>query len=106
MMGQFEYKTIVFLRPEILTHKWRFPKSWRYPLIARWFMENPIYQWMIWGYPHGKPPNHQVSLVLVYLDQCTDFQKQLPEEVQQEIAKGAGGAFENFPIYKTRLGCR
>jgi hypothetical protein len=44
--------------------------------------------------------------VLVYLDQCTDFQKQLPEEVQQEIAKGAGGAFENFPIYKTRLGCR
>ena len=51
-----------------------------------------------------KPPTPQVSLVLVYLDQCTDFQKQLPEEVQQEIAKGAGGEFENFPIYKTRAG--
>lgn len=50
-----------------------------------------------WGIVGG----YEVSLVLVYLDQCTDFQKQLPEEVQQEIAKGAGGAFENFPIYKT-----
>mmetsp|Transcript_10658 Transcript_10658/g.23464 ORF Transcript_10658/g.23464 Transcript_10658/m.23464 type:complete len:581 (+) Transcript_10658:41-1783(+) len=50
-----------------------------------------------WGIVGG----YEVSLLLVYLDQCTDFQKQLPEEVQQEIAKGAGGAFENFPIYKT-----
>ena len=88
--------------PEFLTHKWRFPMSWRYTFTC-WMVHGKSHLSMddIWGYPH-----HQVSLVLVYLDQCTDFQKQLPEEVQQEIAKGAGGEFANFPIYKTRLGCR
>ena len=29
--------------PEFLTHKWRFPMSWRYTFTVGWFIENPIY---------------------------------------------------------------
>lgn len=43
----------------------------------------------------------EVSLVLIYLEEVKDFQEQLPLETQEELAKGAAGAFENYPIYKT-----
>ncbi|CAK9062645.1 Uncharacterized protein SCF082_LOCUS32595, partial [Durusdinium trenchii] len=44
---------------------------------------------------------HQVSFVLIYLDKCAEFQQQLPQEVQDEIAKGPHGMLENYPIYRT-----
>jgi len=48
-----------------------------------------------WGIKGG----YEVELVLVYLDQCRDFEAQLPTEMREEIAKEDQGAFANFPIY-------
>ncbi|CAE7488334.1 unnamed protein product, partial [Symbiodinium sp. CCMP2456] len=48
-----------------------------------------------WGIKGG----YEVELVLVYLDQCRDFEAQLPTETREQIAKGDQGAFANFPIY-------
>eukprot|EP00913_Durusdinium_trenchii_P009323 g8761.t1 len=45
--------------------------------------------------------DYQVSFVLIYLDECAEFQQQLPQEVRDEIAKGPNGMLENYPIYKT-----
>jgi len=50
-----------------------------------------------WGIKGG----YKVSLILIYLEEVKDFQEQLPLETQEELAKGAAGAFENYPIYKT-----
>ena len=37
------------------SHVRRFPKSWGYP--NSWMvLENPIYKWMIWGYPYFRKP--------------------------------------------------
>eukprot|EP00439_Symbiodinium_sp_Y106_P057637 s2497_g8.t1 len=48
-----------------------------------------------WGIKGG----YELELVLVYLDQCRDFEAQLPTETREEIAKEDQGAFANFPIY-------
>ena len=35
--------------------------KWRFSKMVVWmvyFMENPIYKWMIWGYPHFRKPPH------------------------------------------------
>ena len=39
--------------------------------------------------------------MLIYLDECAEFQQQLPQEVRDEIAKGPNGMLENYPIYRT-----
>ena len=37
--------------------------------------------------------------MLIYLEQCREFEEMLPEETRQEIARGAEGAFANYPVY-------
>jgi len=50
-----------------------------------------------WGIIGG----YSVSVVLIYLEEVRDFQSQLPQETQDELARGAQGPFRNFPIYET-----
>eukprot|EP00435_Cladocopium_sp_Y103_P010533 s1902_g2.t1 len=85
--GYFYSKNQVFNKSELLPicrKLWNL-KSQGKPCVLKETLE--VLPNNYWGIVGG----YEVSLVLVYLDQCTDFQKQLPEEVQQEIAKGASG---------------
>ena len=50
-----------------------------------------------WGIPAG----HQISIVWYYLQLVDDFVEGLPQETQDEIAKGTDGLFPYFPEYKT-----
>lgn len=50
-----------------------------------------------WGIAGGR----EVELVWFYNEKCTDFENKLPAETKAEISKGEGGAFANFPQYKT-----
>ncbi|CAE7290221.1 unnamed protein product, partial [Symbiodinium pilosum] len=48
-----------------------------------------------WGITGG----YAMNLVLIYLEEVRDFQDQLPQDIQMELAKGSAGAFANYPIY-------
>lgn len=52
-----------------------------------------------WGITGG----FQIEVVLVYLEQCQDFEKELPKDTKAELAKGANGTFAHFPSYKTNF---
>lgn len=50
-----------------------------------------------WGIVGG----HTVEVVLVYLAKVTDFERSLPKDTQDEIAKGQSGSFPNYPHLAT-----
>lgn len=50
-----------------------------------------------WGIEGGR----KVTILWVYNDQVSDWQNQLPKNIQLEIGKGSAGSFANFPFYKT-----
>lgn len=48
-----------------------------------------------WGIKGG----YEATVILVYIDKCTDFEEQLPAGTQGELLKGILGAFHRFPHY-------
>jgi len=50
-----------------------------------------------WGIEGG----FEVDLLVVYNDKSSDFVAALPEDTQEELRKGGGGAFAHFPWFKT-----
>ena len=49
--------------------------------------------------PNGEP--YEVTMLWVYNARVPAWEKQLSQELQAEIAKGANGAFPHFPYYPT-----
>jgi len=59
----------------------------------------PVQENTWWGISGG----WEVEFVILYLATSTNFESQLPEDTQQEIAKGDKGAFAHYPIYATEM---
>ena len=53
----------------------------------------------------GYGASEAMNLLLIYLEEVRDFQDQLPQDIQMELAKGSAGAFANYPIYEACLNC-